>query len=210
LIRNDKMLLLLIILIISSVGESYTLSLSSHLLKPIHKGSSSTRLFSSSCDDGNDQIEETLMQISLSINEGYNTDDVISVVQQYLSSFPFSAVLPVQPLTYTPKNDGMGVDVYFLRKKTEEKGSKDGGIQFTFDICMEEEEEGQTSSDRVNIVAKRVSEGQVISKVFSEGMIIKSFVSGLNNGESNEGRVGIGYDKLSTMCSVESMFHKWM
>lgn len=206
---NDKMLLLLIIFIISFDVESFSLSLSTHLHKYVHKDLSSIKLFSSSFNDGSNQIEETLMQISLSINEGYNTDNVIAVVQQYLSSFPFSAVLPVQPLTYTPRNDGMGVNVSFLRKKTEEKSSKDGGIQFTFDVCMEEGDD-QTSSCRVNIVAKRVSEGQAISKVFSEGMIIKSFVNGLNSGEKNGGRVGIGYDKLSSMCSVESIFHKWM
>ena len=87
---------------------------------------------------------------------------------------------------------------------------------FTIDESMgevnEEESSGgsEFSSFRVNIEAKRISDGQFVSKVFSESMIVKAFVNGLNYGEKEGGRVGIGYDELISKCSVESIFHKWM
>ena len=91
------------------------------------------------------------------------------------------------------------------RKKTEEKCSIDGGIGITFEVC----DENQPS--RINITAKRISNGQVISKVFSEAMIIKTFVNGLNNdGVNIEKKVGIGHKELLQKCRVESIFHRWM
>lgn len=167
---------------------------------------------------GSNLGEEILLKVSLSIKGNNDVDDVVHIIQQYLTSFPFSAVLPVQPLTYVPREDGRGVNVTFLRKKTEEKSGKDGGIEF---ILTADEGEGEDSKEessngsalsphRVNIEAKRISEGQFISKVFSEGMIVKAFVNGLKYGEKEGGRVGRGYDELMSKCSVESIFHKWM
>ncbi len=152
--------------------------------------------------------EEILMKVSLSICETCTLDETLPFIQHYLESFPFSAVLPVQPLSYLPRGDGMGVNVSFLRKKTQEKSSYDGGIEFT--IVVDDKDDTPTS--RIDIVARRNSEGQYISKVFSEGMIVKAFVNGLNYGEKSEngGRVGLGYDELLERCSVESIFHKWM
>ena len=162
-----------------------------------------------SINDGNtleqSMEEEILMKISLSLNDSFTTEHAIPIIQKYLASFPFSAVLPVQPLTYTPAEDALGVKVSFLRKKTEEKSSFDGGIEFKINIVEEDED-----SVRVNIVARRDSEGQFISKVFSEGAIVKSFVSGLNLGENDGGRVGIGHDDLMKVCRIQSIYHKWM
>lgn len=177
--------------------------------QPLHLNSNGddelTRSTSNNDEDENDN-EETLLKVSLSINDEHTIDDAIPIIHKYLTSFPFSAVLPVQPLSYTPRNDGKGVKVSFLRKKTQEKSSHDGGIDFTFSI-----EKGDSSkSNRVNIVANRNSEGQFVSKVFTEGVVIKAFVNGLNYGEDNGGRVGIGYDNLIKICTVESIFHKWM
>lgn len=154
--------------------------------------------------------EEILMKISLSLNQNLNTDKVeaTEIILKYLSSFPFSAVLPVQPLTYTPLMNAKGVKVSFLRKKTEEKSSQDGGIEFRIFVVDQNEEDNESA--RINIVARRDSEGQFISKIFSEGAIIKSFVSGLNHGEEEGGRVGIGHDKLMQICSIQSIYHKWM
>ena len=167
-----------------------------------------TSFLSSSLNDDNVQSntnEEVLMQLSLSVNKEYENEDMVPMIQQYLSSFPFAAVLPVQPLTYTPREDGRGVTVSFLRKKTEEKSSIDGGIGITFEVC----DENQPS--RINITAKRISNGQVISKVFSEAMIIKTFVNGLNShGVNIEKKVGIGHKELLQKCRVESIFHRWM
>ena len=63
-------------------------------------------------------------------NDNNNEDDdtiILNSIQSYLQSFPFAAVLPVQPLTYKPRKrrssgdddiDGvLGVDVIFIRKK---------------------------------------------------------------------------------------------
>ena len=129
----------------------------------------------------------------------YSDSEMLGKVLDYVASFPFSAVLPVQPLTYTPRDDGRGVDVTFLRKKTQEKGSVDGGMTFLLSLNGEGE---------IVILATRNSEGQVISKVFSEGMVIKAFVSGLWGEEG--GRVGLGYEELMDIVSVESVIHKWM
>lgn len=194
------------------VCQSFSFS-SSHLCRSCRTTAyvfSASSLFSSSNDDdkGTGLGEETLLKISMSINEGYNVEDIVPVLQQYLTSFPFSAVLPVQPLTYTPRSDGQGVSVSFLRKKTQEKSSIDGGIEFTF--AIDTDDVYGESSGRVIVEAKRVSEGQVISKVFSEGTIVKAFVNGLNHGETDGGRVGIGHGELLRKCSVESIFHKWM
>ena len=153
--------------------------------------------------------EEILLKVSLSINDKYSIEDATPVIQNYMTSFPFSAVLPVQPLTYTPRDDGMGVKVAFLRKKTQEKSSYDGGIDFLLSVD-EDEKSSQSNRARVNIVATRVSKGQFVSKIFSEGMVVKAFVNGLNNGETDGGRVGLGYDQLMEMTSVESTFHLWM
>ena len=117
-------------------------------------------------------MEEVLMKVTLFPNDPtqYSERETLGKVLHYVASFPFSAVLPVQPLTYTPRDDGRGVDVTFLRKKTQEKGSVDGGMTFLL---------SSNGEGGIDILARRNSEGQVISKVFSEGMVIKAFVSGL-------------------------------
>ena len=150
--------------------------------------------------------EEILMKVSFSLQENVTPEKAIPIIHKYISSFPFSAVLPVQPLTYTPTEDDLGVKVAFLRKKTDEKSGKDGGIDFRISTVDDENDE----SIRVNIVARRDSNGQFISKVFSEGAIIKSFVSGLNHGVIEGGRVGIGREDLMKACSLQSVYHKWM
>ena len=154
-----------------------------------------------SSDSIPEEMEEVLMKVTLAPkdNAKCSESDIFDKVLDYVASFPFSAVLPVQPLTYTPRKDGRGVDVTFLRKKTQEKGSVDGGMTF----LLSSEGEGG-----ILITARRKSEGQVVSKVFSEGMVIKSFVSGLWGEEG--GRVGLGYDELIKMISIENVVHKWM
>jgi hypothetical protein len=131
----------------------------------------------------------------------------------------------VQPLTYTPRrgretnnddsNDDVypGVSVVFLRKKTKEKEAIDGGIEFL--ISVQNSSQGQQQGTNViQLLAIRNTKGQTVSKVFSEGLIIKSFVSGLI-GEDDDyyndgGRVGLGKDKLLQYLSIDSCIHKWM
>jgi len=80
----------------------------------------------SELDVHEDEAEETLLRINFSYpTSSTSTDDdkgslALAAVQKYTKSFPFAAVLPVQPLTYLPVKmpDGTpAVKVTFLRKK---------------------------------------------------------------------------------------------
>jgi hypothetical protein len=157
-------------------------------------------------DDGNGQErirwdkEETLLVMKLSPLPGKGVIECYDRVCQYTQGFPFAAVLPVQPLQYLPTIDG-GVDVTFLRKKTDMKSGIDGGIRFfiTTTTSAATITPGKTSSDDediaaattdddnhdtvgggvINIVAKRNSSGQSISKIFSEKIAIVTYVRSL-------------------------------
>ena len=161
--------------------------------------STSSRLKSSSNDD--DEItdydqEETLMQIHLvsnNNNNNENNDAAKEEISRYTQRFPFAAILPVQPLQYLPAPDG-GVEVKFLRKKTKEKGSIDGGIRF----FLREERGG------FDVIAKRNSKGQTVSKMFSEKLVILAFIKGIS-GEETE-KTGPPPENVS----VESIFHMWL
>lgn len=61
--------------------------------------------------------EETLLQVHLSLLPDIPLEIAIEKVSKYAQSFPFAAVLPVQPLHYLPTEDG-GVDVRFLVRQT--------------------------------------------------------------------------------------------
>jgi hypothetical protein len=80
--------------------------------------------------------EEILLKINLALHPGVSIPDALQAVVTYSQSFPFAAVLPVQPLTYLPPtrtsldDDVDGVEIKFLRKKTTEKSAVDGGIRF--------------------------------------------------------------------------------
>jgi hypothetical protein len=79
--------------------------------------------------------EETLLCLDLVVNPGVDVDAAVAKVSKFCQSFPFAAVLPVQPLHYVPVYEDGGVEVKFLRKKTTEKSSIDGGIRF-FVTCL--------------------------------------------------------------------------
>jgi len=138
--------------------------------------------------------EETLMRLRLSLNDGISMDDALASVQSYTQSFPFAVILPVQPMQYLPTLNG-GVDVLFLRKKTQQKGSVDGGMKFF--IAPDQE--------AIDVIIKRNSQGQVVSKMFSEKLIVQAYVKAFAGNEDE--RVGAApTDKVS----VESVFHKWL
>lgn len=160
-----------------------------------------SRLFSASLPS-EQNTEETLMKISFSISSDIEQSEAIDLLKSYIASFPFSAVLPVQPLTYIPREDGKGVDVSFLRKKTQEKGSIDGGVEFLISSSNGSDDDGT-----IELTALRNAEGQSISKIFSEGLIIKSFTSGLYG---FGGYIGKNRDELLENLKMESVFHKWM
>ena len=153
-----------------------------------------------------DETDETLLRINFSFEDA-SDENALDAVRQYTKSFPFAAVLPVQPLTYLPVHmpgpDGeLALKVTFLRKKTEEKDSRDGGMIFQCRIAQKDitnEDDGV----KINLVAKRVSKGQTVSKIFSEKQIIMAFVNGLD-----EERGKMILDNANVQ--VESVFHQWL
>jgi len=139
--------------------------------------------------------EETLLKIHMEIQEGKDSQIALEKVTFYTQTFPFAAVLPVQPLQYLPTHDG-GVDVLFLRKKTKEKGSIDGGLRF-FVL--------PSSGGGIEVEVKRNSKGQSISKAFSEKLVVQAYCDGImgkNDLESSK--------PLLEFISVSSVFHKWL
>jgi hypothetical protein len=143
---------------------------------------------------------ELLMKMVFSMKHDISPQDCLEELNQYLASFPFSAVLPVQPLTYRPRQNGNGLDLHFLRKKTKEKGSIDGGMLFLTSVSDDE--------SFLILTCIRDAEGQTVSKVFTEGLVTKSLVSSILGEE--DGPQGIRRDQLLEKISVESYNHKWM
>ena len=138
--------------------------------------------------------EETLLRINLAVIK--SSDDALTRVQKYTQGFPFAAVLPVQPLQYLPTSEG-GVEVLFLRKKTQEKGSVDGGMRFYVRPGKDE--------SHIEVVVKRNSTGQTISKLFTEKLVVLAYCSGIKGDE--DARFG---KSLSDVVAIDSIFHRWM
>ncbi|CAJ1945642.1 unnamed protein product [Cylindrotheca closterium] len=152
-------------------------------------------LYSSRDDDVSPRSldnEETLMNVHVTITDG-EKETATAKLAKYLQSFPFAAVLPVQPLQYLPTENG--VEVKFLRKKTNEKGSVDGGMVF----MIKEDRDGY------DIVCKRNSEGQTVSKMFSEKLVIMSLLKHITE---EDGATLAGAPPANVF--VESIFHKWL
>ena len=187
------------------------------LLLPTWTLSSSSSSDSSSDDVGSFEFDasnaETLLRINFSFNDDADDDGrlALSAVQQYCQTFPFAAVLPVQPLTYIPVQlpDGNpAVKVSFLRKKTAEKGRIDGGILFASCLVSEEDcdDEGLDNyKRRIQLTAIRIKEGQTVSKMFSEKQILLAFVKGLNDARGIEILTNGGRH-----VEIESVFHRWL
>lgn len=157
--------------------------------------------------------EETLLKLRLKVqpNAGDLTTKVLPALQKYVQSFAFAAVLPVQPLQYIPTDDG-GVEVKFMRKKTKEKGSIDGGLRFWVLEDKVRTADGSVDDDAthgVEIVVKRNSEGQTCGKLFSEKLVVLAFVQSFT-GQKADGEYSNKEPPTTDLVSVESMFHKWM
>ncbi|CAB9521153.1 expressed unknown protein [Seminavis robusta] len=156
--------------------------------------------------------EETLLQIHCSATSTSSKEEfestVLPKVQKFVQSFPFSAVLPVQPLQYLPTADG-GVEVLFMRKKTKEKGSIDGGLCF---FVIPTGSGNNNESNELEIVVKRNSEGQTCGKMFSEKLVVQAFVSSFTGKDVEEGRAPLTSQEApgNELVKVESVFHKWM
>eukprot|EP00986_Skeletonema_menzelii_P007227 scaffold2826_cov152-Skeletonema_menzelii.AAC.3 len=174
-----------------------------------------TKLFSSEESVSFDSLDETLLRINFSVIQGAGifesyANNALEAVRSYTQSFPFAAVLPVQPLTYLPiqMSDGSpALKVTFLRKKTPEKGSQDGGIVFTSRLVSEEDcDPGGLENYvlRIELQAKRIKEGQTIPKVFSEKQICLAYIKGLSETKGQELLAEGGG------VVVDSVFHIWM
>ncbi|GAX20114.1 hypothetical protein FisN_17Lh067 [Fistulifera solaris] len=139
--------------------------------------------------------EEILLRVKLGIRAGHTVAEAKRKLSQYSQSFPFSAVLPVQPLMYVPTEDD-GVEVKFLRKKTDIKSGIEGGIRFYIE---------ETADHSLEVTALRNPEGQTIPKIVAERLVITSFVKGIKGEEENK------YGEPPTdILGIQSIFHKWM
>ena len=123
-------------------------------------------------------------------------DKAIDALRLYLHRFPFAVVLPVQPMSYLPSETG--VMVTFLRKKTQEKGSIDGGM--IFDVVGDDDDSTFESSERCRfqLIGKRNTDGQSVSKMFSEKLVVQTMLKRLDGDQDYLG------------LRVESIFHRWL
>jgi hypothetical protein len=174
-------------------------------------------------EEHNYDTEETLLVMHLAPLDGVNEDDALSKVSQYTQSFPFAAVLPVQPLQYLPTDDG-GVELRFLRKKTHIKPGIDGGIRFFVttttpssssselnaedrDDDDEDEEDEGLEDGTIVVTAKRNSKGQSLSKMFAEKLVITTLVQGMLEGAKmkagGDGGGGGGNDGGSAASTIQ-------
>ena len=69
--------------------------------------SRTTKLFSAQESVAFDSLDETLLRINFSVVQGAGifesyANNALEAVRSYTQSFPFAAILPVQPLTYLP------------------------------------------------------------------------------------------------------------
>jgi len=185
-------------------------------------------------DDDNDDDnmeqwdhEETLLVINLRPQIDLSQEECLSQISQYTQSFPFAALLPVQPLQYLPTSDG-GVEVKFLRKKTQTKSSIDGGVRFfvrnllQHDTNERKDVDDDNSNNIIEILVKRNSNGQSIAKIFAEKLLIQGFVRGITSESAddcendNNNLVADKFPKTriesptKRMVNIEGIFHKWM
>jgi hypothetical protein len=159
--------------------------------------------------------EESLLVMNLSPLPNVSCEDTLSRISQYIRSFPFAAVLPVQPLQALPTDDG-GLELKFLRKKTNFKPGVDGGVRFFVKV----RDDGE--NDSIEVILKRNSEGQSIPKMFAEKLIVQSFVKGMalgsDSGNDNNGNepspVKVPNTRIESptkdMAKIQSIFHKWI
>jgi hypothetical protein len=148
--------------------------------------------------------EEILLCVHLEVlpESGVSVTAALEQVQAYSQSFPFAAVLPVQPLMYLPTTEG-GVEIKFLRKKTDEKSGMDGGlcffiettepeaatqaatenndnmVEYVNDDDTDHDNDDDQSRRMISVTVKRNSVGQTIRKIVAERLVVTSYVASL-------------------------------
>ena len=173
--------------------------------------------------------EETILCMDLVVQPGVAPDQAMAKVSQFCQSFPFAAVLPVQPLQYLPVYEDGGVEVKFLRKKTNLKSGVDGGVRFFIQESQPENDNddddddddddeneitvaatlSSSSTTLIEVTAKRNSKGQTIAKLMAEKLIVTNFVAAMTG--ASEARQGLGVSiPMEDYVQVRSIYHKWM
>jgi hypothetical protein len=158
--------------------------------------------------------EDILLKIHWSVRPTVSIDDALPALSHYLQTFPFAAVLPVQPLTYTPTVDG-GVHISFLRKKTPDKPSVDGGIRIFVALTSGSNTTSLSEDNEplgLELTAKRNSQGQFVPKLFAEKLVVTTLVASLTSSEDDDAQPFHAKAALSLhdQIQMESIFHKWM
>ncbi len=187
-------------------------------LSSLRISSQCSALFSKPSDEENKDDEEkawdeeeSLLVMNVSPLPDVSFDDSFSRISQYIRSFPFAAILPVQPLQQLPTDDG-GLELRFLRKKTHIKPGVDGGIRFFVH---------QHDDEKIEILVKRNSDGQSIPKMFAEKLVVQSFAKGMALGSDYENDNKDASDSIKVpvtriesptkdMVQIQSIFHKWI
>jgi hypothetical protein len=155
-----------------------------------------------------------LLKLNLSIQPGISVPEATRVVAKYVQSFPFAVVLPVQPLQYLPTPDN-GVEIQFLRKKTDIKSGIDGGIRIFVTTSSPKGSDGEDhdedNNDNVNesaamieVTAKRNSVGQSIQKIMAEKLVVTALVASITGEDTQYGKAPLD------AVNVSSLYHKWM
>ena len=179
------------------LGDDVSLLAGPRSFSRLHNTPSPSSSFPDHHDTHNYVDEETLLCIHFDIAPNVSTPDALECLQVFTRSFPFAAVLPVQPLMYIPTNDG--VHLQFLRKKSEEKSGIDGGIRFFIQVEDDDDDVGDADEKStlddadpaithgrrrgLQLTAKRNSTGQSIQKLFAEKLVVTKYVEGLTNYE---------------------------
>ena len=160
--------------------------------------------------------EESLLVMSLSPLPGVSCEDSFSRISQYIQGFPIAAVLPVQPLQALPTGDG-GLEIKFLRRTKKIGSVVDGGMRF-----FVRRQNGRKKTDRIEIVIKRISEGQSAPNLFAEKVIAQTFTEGIamggdycdDNGKRKNSLVRVPKTRIASptkdKAKIQSVFHKWV
>ena len=139
--------------------------------------------------------EETLLQIHLKPMHDTPLKQVaIPRVRKYVQEFLFQQVLPVQKLQTLATEDG-GAEVIFWKDQSQ----ADGGMRF-FIVPGEE---------GVEIVVKRESEGQTLTKNTTEKLVVQAFLKAFT-GKDHDRKFAKDDPPTHDVVTMESVFHKWM
>ncbi|GKY97892.1 hypothetical protein MPSEU_000747200 [Mayamaea pseudoterrestris] len=148
---------------------------------------------SDSSDSTSHETHDTLLRIHLAAQ----TDDAFDHVQRYVRTFPFSIILPKQPLMSLPTSDG-GVELLFLKSNAQAcTPSINGGMR----LFLRQDDD---DDERIVLTMKRNGRDQVCDKFEQEKVVVTQLVSGLTGHD-----VGL-QQGLTKAAQILSIYHMWM